>query len=120
MQPVMPANAIWSQPGTIVEGRPVHVVVTQCTSSLSNNTAVQTYNRLSGGRVLHQPAPCGALESGPNRGSYRYRADASKGMDEYPDPHFPHWRRCHETEHRSASGMHRFGPATRTDSPGGS
>jgi hypothetical protein len=25
-------------------------------------------------------------ESGPNRGSYRYRADASKGMDEYPDP----------------------------------
>ena len=54
------------------------------------------------------------IGSGPNRGSNRHRADASKGMDEYPDPHFPHWRRCHETDHRSANGMHRFGPATRT------
>jgi hypothetical protein len=28
-------------------------------------------------------------ESGSNRESYRYRADASKGVDEYPDPTFP-------------------------------
>jgi len=49
-------------------------------------------------------------------GDARRSADASKGMDEYPDPHFPHWRRCHETDHRSASGMYRFGPATRNHS----
>jgi hypothetical protein len=45
-------------------------------------------------------------ENGPNRGSYRYRADASKGMDEYPDPHFPHWSSvCH------AMRLFRFRPA---------